>query len=89
MNPDDIRRIAKEAGLAGAKLSAGLEEMRLDMWERFAELVAAAEREAALTSGGLCSLSALDLPPKMISSTASLRLSVPAAFNPRKARIES
>lgn len=37
----------------------------------------------------LCSLSALDLPPKMISSTASLRLSVPAAFNPRKARIES
>ena len=46
MNRDDIRRIAKEAGLAGAKLSAGLEEMRLDMWERFAELVAAAEREA-------------------------------------------
>jgi len=46
MTRDDIRRMAKEAGLAEVKLSAGLEEMRTDMWQRFAELVAAAEREA-------------------------------------------
>ena len=52
MNRDDIRRIAKEAGLAGAKLSAGLEEMRLDMWERFAELVAAFNpRKAEIENG--------------------------------------
>ena len=46
MTRDDIRKMAETAGLAGVKLSAGLEEMRLDMWERFAALVAAAEREA-------------------------------------------
>ena len=46
MTRDDIRRMAKEAGLAEVKLSAGLEEMRTDMWQHFAELVAAAEREA-------------------------------------------
>ena len=46
MTRDDIRRMAKEAGLAEVRLSAGLEEMRTDMWQRFAELVAAVEREA-------------------------------------------
>ena len=46
MTRDDIRRMAKEAGLAEVKLSAGLEEMRTDMWQHFAELAAAAEREA-------------------------------------------
>lgn len=46
MTRDEIRKMAKKAGLAGVKLSAGLDEMRTDMWERFAALVAAAEREA-------------------------------------------
>ena len=46
MTRDEIIEMAREAGLANVKMSAGLESMRADMWARFAALVATAEREA-------------------------------------------
>jgi hypothetical protein len=42
MNRDDIIRMAREAG----KVRPGVEYMPLEVFERFAHLVAAAEREA-------------------------------------------
>lgn len=42
MNRDDIIRMAREAG----KVRLGVEYMPLEVFERFAHLVAAAEREA-------------------------------------------
>ena len=42
MNRDDIIRMAREAG----KVRPGVEYMPLEVFERFAALVAAAEREA-------------------------------------------
>ena len=42
MNRDDIIRMAREAG----KVRPGVEYMPLEVFERFAKLVAAAEREA-------------------------------------------
>ena len=42
MNTDDIIRMAREAG----KVRPGVEYMPLEVFERFAKLVAAAEREA-------------------------------------------
>jgi hypothetical protein len=42
MNRDDIVRMAREAG----KVRPGVEYMPLEVFERFAKLVAAAEREA-------------------------------------------
>ncbi len=44
MNRDDIIRMAREAGLTGL-MEGGL----IDYFERFAKLVAAAEREACAT----------------------------------------
>lgn len=46
MTPDDILRMAREAGLMSVKLSKSLEEVRASQLERFAHLVAAHEREA-------------------------------------------
>ena len=42
MNREDIIRMAREAG----KVRPGVEYMPLEVFERFAKLVAAAEREA-------------------------------------------
>jgi hypothetical protein len=42
MNRDDIIRMAREAG----KVRPGVEYMPLEVFERFAKLVAAAERES-------------------------------------------
>ena len=46
MNRDDIIRMARESNLMSVKFSTALEEMWVGQLERFAHLVAAAEREA-------------------------------------------
>ena len=46
MTNEDIIRMAREANLMSVKFSTALEEMWVGQLERFANLVAAAEREA-------------------------------------------
>ena len=46
MTRDDIIRMARESNLMSVKFSTALEEMWVGQLERFANLVAAAEREA-------------------------------------------
>jgi hypothetical protein len=46
MDKEDIIRMARESNLMSVKFSTALEEMWVGQLERFANLVAAAEREA-------------------------------------------
>ena len=46
MTKDDIIRMARESNLMSVKFSTALEEMWVGQLERFANLVAAEEREA-------------------------------------------
>ena len=46
MTRDDIIRLARESNLMSVKFSTALEEMWVGQLERFANLVAAEEREA-------------------------------------------
>lgn len=48
MDKEDIIRMAREANLMSVKFSTALEEMWVGQLERFANLVAAAEREACI-----------------------------------------
>ncbi len=48
MDKEDIIRMAREANLMSVKFSTALEEMWVGQLERFAHLVAAAEREACI-----------------------------------------